>query len=174
MPRSARAANLRGVRRGAARLSLDIPLPLASAPELQALSTGDAATGERLPARVGNPLIASSRACGLIAQEVEQMLPELVVTDDACQLSSDSEPNVIRILSRDRFRREPAACANRTEVYQLVPFELRECLAGPGGAAGGFPNAEDAAETSLALRIQAEHTGGQQAGGDGIVGALRL
>ena len=77
---------------------------------------------------------------------------------------------VIRAPRRDALRAHLDAAGIGTEVYYPVPFHTQACFADLGYAAGAFPMAETAAETSLALPIYPELTQAQQAA---VVGAIR-
>ena len=76
---------------------------------------------------------------------------------------------IVRVPSRDRVRAVMAERGIGTEVYYPVPFHLQECFASLGHVRGDFPQAEAAADSTLALPIYGELTAGQQ---DAVVDAL--
>jgi len=73
---------------------------------------------------------------------------------------------VVRGPRRDQLRDHLSAHQIGTEIYYPVPFHRQECFVKPGRAEGspatGFPQADDAAATSLALPIYGELTRDQQ------------
>lgn len=81
---------------------------------------------------------------------------------------------VVHVPDRDRVRAHLAEQGIATEVYYPVPFHLQDCFAYLGHSRGGFPAAERAADSTLALPIYGELTAGQQeAVVRAIAGAVR-
>jgi len=82
---------------------------------------------------------------------------------------------VVRVPKRDAVKAHLQAQGIGCEVYYPVPFHLQECFQNLGYAPGAFPEAEAAANSTLALPIYGELTEAQQAEVvDTIAAALQL
>jgi dTDP-4-amino-4,6-dideoxygalactose transaminase len=69
---------------------------------------------------------------------------------------------VVRVQRRDELKKFLAQQGIDTQVYYPIPLHLQPCLKHLGYRAGGFPEAERAAQESLALPIYPELTEDQR------------
>ena len=97
-------------------------------------------------------------------------LSEVVLPIEAPDRTHIYNQFVIRVPQRDKLRAHLDAAKIGTEVYYPVPFHLQACFASLGYKPGAFPEAEAAANDSLALPIYPELTEAQQAA---VVNAIR-
>ena len=97
-------------------------------------------------------------------------LNEVVLPVEAPDRTHIYNQFVIRVPKRDQLRAHLDANRIGSEVYYPVPFHLQECFKDLGYRPGAFPEAEAAANDSLALPIYPELTEAQQAA---VVAAIR-
>lgn len=97
-------------------------------------------------------------------------LSEVVLPVEAPNRTHIYNQFVIRVPQRDQLKAHLDAAKIGTEVYYPVPFHLQKCFENLGYKPGAFPEAEAAANDSLALPIYPELSEAQQAA---VVNAIR-
>jgi dTDP-4-amino-4,6-dideoxygalactose transaminase len=102
----------------------------------------------------------AARYRDLLAPLVARGLVELPVEPDGCYHIYNQF--VIRLAERNRVKAALDARHVGSEIYYPVPFHLQECFAGLGYSKGEFPNAEEAANHTLALPVYGELTEAHQ------------
>ena len=124
----------------------------------------------KLPKLAGWSAGRQANAARYRALFADAALSEVVLPSEAPNRTHIYNQFVIRAPRRDNLREHLAAAGIGTEVYYPVPFHLQECFKNLGYQPGAFPEAEAAANDSLALPIYPELTEAQQAA---VVNAIR-
>ncbi len=89
-------------------------------------------------------------------QKNKILLPKAVYKNDDLKNYHIYNQYIIRTEKRDALREYLTKNKIGTEIYYPVPFHLQECFSNLGYKQGQFPNAEMAANTSIALPIYPE------------------
>ncbi len=84
------------------------------------------------------------------------LLPKAVYKDSGAKNYHIFNQYIIRVEKRDELRKYLSENEIGNEIYYPVPFHLQECFADLGYMKGDFPNAEFAADSSIALPIYPE------------------
>ena len=84
------------------------------------------------------------------------LLPKAVYKDSGAKNYHIFNQYIIRVEKRDELRKYLSKNEIGNEIYYPVPFHLQECFADLGYMKGDFPNAEFAADSSIALPIYPE------------------
>lgn len=84
------------------------------------------------------------------------LLPKAVYKESGVKNYHIFNQYIIRVEKRDELRKYLSENEVGNEIYYPVPFHLQECFADLGYVKGDFPNAEFAADTSIALPIYPE------------------
>jgi dTDP-4-amino-4,6-dideoxygalactose transaminase len=124
----------------------------------------------KLPKLAGWSEARRANAARYRALFADARLPEVVLPVEAPDRTHIYNQFVIRVPQRAALRAQLDAAGIGTEVYYPVPFHLQQCFQMLGYRPGAFPEAEAAANDSLALPIYPELTEPQQAA---VVDAIR-
>lgn len=99
---------------------------------------------------------------GLLIEEAG-LTPQVATPIEPEQYHHVFNQYVVRVPERDRVRAALDAAGIGTEIYYPVPFHLQDCFGSLAHGRGDFPEAEAAADSTLALPIYGELTAEQQA-----------